>query len=182
MIIAFDGCERTGKTTQIKMLKDYLQKKGYVVKSFHTSLLAGHDVTKMIIPENSKLFAYIAALEGITYALLCLPVVWKKKPCVWLLDRYIFSHQVYCERYYPKDFKTINQQYFTSVINRLKKTGHVFTTICLLKPYIKDKSYDTELMKLFENMSIPGAEIIKVHNSDLSKIQLHESIKEAVKL
>ena len=176
-IIAFDGPERTGKSTQIRFLKNYLQSKGKVVKVLHTSLLAGRDVTKFRIPPAVKDIAYLAALYQ---ALLEARKFLKKDPNnIIIFDRFILTQLAFCERYSRSEYLKKINKLFVKMIKHTLKNG--YCGFCLIGRWVgkEDKRLNTEFKeqssmlpktRLFLNIDIEDA-------GTGTKQNLHETIK-----
>ena len=170
-IIAMDGCERTGKSTQIQLLKLYLEGKGFKVYTCHTSLLEQKDVTHMKISREARFFAYMAALMEVTMKIRIIPCDYV------LLDRYILTHIVYSKKYWSPHFQKYNDQFTNHLFELLRNTPP--TTLCFLYPYMRDKSYDPDLITYFVNAELPGLEKITIQ---ASKSDVHEHIKKLMQV
>ena len=170
-VIAFDGSERTGKSTQIDLLKKYLEGKGKKVASMHTSLLNGKDVTLMKITPEAKFFAYLASL---TEAAIKIPL---SSADYMLLDRFILTQLVYSKRYWSPTFYRYNELFSEYILNKVR--GYDFVTLCFAQPYIKDASFDSSLNSNFVKVTYEWVKHVKTYGP---AEDVHKHIKELLNI
>jgi len=174
-VIAFDGPERVGKSTQIELLKKHLISKKKKVLVLHSSEFAGKDITNMPIPQQTKNVAYFASLWDAT--IRAIQYLKDNKEGVVIFDRHVLTQVAFVRQYSTFPFIRQMNHLFLKMVNYIFNFyGNHFYSVCL-GGVRYGKSQDYVIDKTFYKVakSLPNA--CYIGNGNRSKEAIHEEIK-----